>query len=114
MQRIAEADQQRLLGAPASIVGTPAHQRALLGLVEAGALGEEGDVHAPFVFRAAAGRDAVDDDLALAQRQVALVEQACAHEALEQALSRASARNSTSGGDARRHQRIEAGLDFGR
>ena len=71
-------------------------------------------MHAPLVLRAAAGGDAVDDDLALAQRQVALVEQAAAHEALEQALVAGERAEQHQRRDAGRHQRVEAGLDLGR
>ena len=70
-------------------------------------------MHAPLVLRAAARRDAIDDDLALPQRQVALVEQAAAHEALEQALVAGERAEQHQRRHARRHQRIEAGLDLG-
>ena len=113
MQRVAQADEQRILGAPAGIVRPAAHEGALLRGVEAGPLGEEGDMHAPLVFRAAARGDAVDHDLALAQRQVALVEQAAAHEALDQALVAGERAEEDERRDARRHQRIEAGGDLG-
>ena len=113
VERIAEADDEGVLGAPAG-VGRPAVDGGaqLLG-VEAGALGEEGGMHTPFVLRAAARGDAMDDDLALAQGQVALVEQAGAHEALEQARIARQHPEQDERRDAGRHQGIEAGLHLG-
>ena len=70
-------------------------------------------MHAPLVLRAAARGDAVDHDLALAQAQVALVEQAAAHEALDQPLVARERTEQHERRDARRHQRIEAGGDLG-
>ena len=70
-------------------------------------------MHAPFVFRAAQGGDAMDDDLALPQRQVTAIEQTAAHEALEQARIAGQRTEQHQRLDAGRHQGVEAGLDFG-
>jgi hypothetical protein len=59
------------------------------------------------------GGDAVDDDLALAQAQVALVEQTRAHEALEQAQIAGEHPEQGERRRAGRHQGLESGLHLG-
>ena len=55
----------------------------------------------------------MDDDLALPQRQVTLVEQSAAYEALEQTRVTGKRTEQHQRLDAGRHQGVEAGLDFG-
>ncbi len=110
VERVHEAHEQAL---PLRERGRiAARDGGQLGRGEPHPLGEEGHVHPPLVLAAAAGAGAVDDDLALAQRQVALVEQPAAHEALEQALVAGEHAEQDEGRDAGRHQGIEADLDI--
>src|SRR5262249_39604209 len=113
MQRVTEANQESILGFPAGVIGGAARQRAQLHLIEPCTLGEECHVHAPFVLRAATGGDAVDYDLSLPQRQVALVEQACAHEAREETLVAGEYAKEHERRDTCGQQRIEPRLDLG-
>src|SRR5262245_6984510 len=71
-------------------------------------------MHTPFVLRAAPRDDAMDDDLPLAQRQVALVEQPGTHEAPEQPLVAGQHAEQQERRYARRHQGIEARLHLRR
>ena len=81
-------------------------------LVEAGALGEEGGMHAELVFGAAERGDPADDDLALPERQMALVEEGGAPEALEQPFVPGERGEERERRHAGRHDASERGLDL--
>ena len=68
----------------------------------------------PFIFGPALRGDAADDDLALAQREMALVEQAAAAEPLEQARIPSERREQDERRNARRHDAVQERLQIGR
>jgi len=68
---------------------------------------EQGDVDAPLVLGAAARRRAVDDDLALTQRQVPAIEQAAGEEPAEQPLVAGERREQHERDPALGHRPIE-------
>ena len=69
--------------------------------------GKERGVNPPFIFGPALGGDATDDDLALAQREMALIEQAAAAEPFEQARIAGQRREQDEWRNARRHDAIQ-------
>ena len=70
-ERVAQPQQQAVVVGPAGIGRRPVDERALLRGVDADAGAEQRDVDAPLVFRAAARRRPVDDELALSAGEYA-------------------------------------------
>ena len=112
MKLVADLDQNPVLGGPAGIAAAAVHERRQHRRVQPGLFREERRVHAPFVLRAAKRRDPVDDDFALPERQVALIEQRAAPEALEQPWIARQSREQRQRGDPGRHDALEHSLDF--
>lgn len=73
MELIDQAQEQAVARAPDGILRVAARGRGDLGGLEADSLGEERDVHAPFVLAARPRGGAQDHDLALAARERAAV-----------------------------------------
>jgi hypothetical protein len=71
-------------------------------------------VNPPFIFGPALRGDAADDDLALAQREMTLVEQAAAAEPLEQARIAGERREQDERRSAWRHDVVQKRLQIGR
>ena len=97
-----QRDQRPLVGRPAGGIGRAVHQRGDLAVAEVHALAEQGDVDAPFVFAAEPRRRAVDQDLALAQAERALVEKAAGEDPAEDA--------GTACQGAEQQQRLDGGM----
>src|SRR5690349_8070886 len=108
VQLIASAQQGTLWLAP-DWVGTPLpdHRDDVL-VAKTRSFCKQGDVHTPFILRPAQGRDPTDDDLSLAQGQMAGVEQGAGKAALKQALVTGQRREQAKRWQALGHQPGEA------